>query len=97
MNPQLLFAVAMSACPIGMGLMMWMMNRNTGGQPGKTTPNSQTSAQRLTALRDQRKALEAEIAETARIAELEARREALRPTEASKPDNSRNSPAQSAD
>lgn len=81
MNPQLLFAIAMLACPIGMGLMMWLMNRNMSGQSGHAMPGGQTptsAAERLAALRAQRQVLEAEIAETARIAELEAKREVLR-------------------
>ena len=78
MNPQLLFAVAMLACPIGMGLMMWLMNKNMGSNQSHSTPKDQTAAERLAALRAQRQTLEAEIAETARIAELEAKRDALR-------------------
>ena len=88
MNPLLLVAVL--ACPIGMGLMMWMMNKNMGSQPGHSMSGDQQPvrpAERLAALRAQRQALEAEIAETARIAELEAQRESLLAGRASGPEN----------
>ena len=80
MDPStLLLLVGVLACPIGMGLMMWLMNKNMSDQhamPGQQT--SANAAERLAALRAQRLALEAEIAEAAKIAELEAKREALR-------------------
>ena len=74
-----LFLIAALACPISMGLMMWLMNKNMSDQhamPGQQT--SANAAERLAALRAQRQALEAEIAEAAKIAELEAKRQALR-------------------
>ena len=81
MNPTaLLYVVAALACPIGMGLMMWMMGRNMGGQPGKSATGSTqalSEADRLQALRAQRRQLEQEIAEVEKIAALQAQKEAL--------------------
>lgn len=67
--------IAVLACPIAMGLMMWMMSKNMGGHTDRTTPNEQTPSEQLAGLRQQRQALEAEIAEVTRIAELEVERE----------------------
>ncbi len=79
MDPStLLLLVGVLACPIGMGVMMWLMNKNMSDQhtmPGQ--PTSANAAERLAALRAQRQALEAEIAEAAKIVELEAKRRAL--------------------
>ncbi len=81
MNPTaLLYVVAALACPIGMGLMMWMMGRNMGGQPGKSATGSTqalSEADRLQVLRQQRRQLEQEIAEVEKIAALQAQKEAL--------------------
>jgi hypothetical protein len=71
----LLYFVALLACPVGMGMMMWMMGRNMGGHAGQATPPEQTPVERLAALREQRKALEAEIGEMTRIVALEKERE----------------------
>lgn len=59
------------ACPIAMGLMMWMMGRNMGGQ---TMTSEQSEAERLQALHTQRRQLEQEIAETEKIVALEAQK-----------------------
>ena len=98
MNPTtLLFLAAALACPIGMGLMMWWMSKSMSGQQSHSMPTNQTPAERLAALRTQRHALEAEIAETVHIAELEAKREALRAAPKPTPDEANNPAAQSAD
>ena len=76
----IILILAVLACPIGMGLMMWQMNRRMESQSGHAMPGDRLNAdpaERLAALRAQRQALQAEIAETAKIAELEAKREAL--------------------
>src|SRR5688572_23875606 len=61
-------------CPIAMGLMMWMMNRNMGRYAGQAESTEQMPAERLAALREQRNTLEAEIGEMTRIVELEDER-----------------------
>jgi hypothetical protein len=76
----LLLILAVLICPISMGIMMWMMNRNMSGQqdhsmPGHTSHASE--ADRLKALREQRQQLEQEIAETEKIVALEAKKQAL--------------------
>ncbi|MBI1880300.1 MAG: DUF5320 domain-containing protein [Chloroflexi bacterium] len=68
----LLLLAGVLACPIMMGAMMWLMSKNMAGY--HTPANSK---ERLAALRTQQQALEAEIAEVARLAELEAQREVL--------------------
>lgn len=76
----ILLVLAAVACPIIMGIMMWWMMRDTshqGKEPTSEQPLSANAAERLTMLRQQRQALEAEIAEVTRIAELEAKREQL--------------------
>lgn len=70
----LLPVLAALACPIAMGLMMWVMGRNMGGQ---TMPTQQSEEDRLQALHAQRRRLEQEIAETEKIVALEAQKETL--------------------
>jgi len=89
MEPQtLLFLVVALACPIGMGLMMWMMNRNMSNQQGQSMPGHMahtSEADRLKALREQRRQLEQEIAEVEKIVVLEEKKQAL--TQGQAPDS----------
>ena len=71
----ILIVAAVLACPIAMGLMMWMMNKNMGGDSHQST--SSTDADRLNALRRQRQTLDQEIAEVQKIIELEEKKKAL--------------------
>lgn len=78
MDPStLLILVAVLACPIGMGVMMYMMNKNQGGQQGHSMTGHTSEADRLKTLREQRRMLEQEIAEAEKIAVLEAKKESL--------------------
>ncbi len=78
MDPRLLLPLAMLACPVGMGLVMWWMMKGSNNSQGNATSIPQTPPEKLAALRARRVALETEIAETGRIAELEAKRDELR-------------------
>ena len=76
----LLFLAGSLACPIVMGLMMWMMSRNMGGQSDHSSSDQHQpvfGADRLATLHAQQRDLVAEIAEVTRLAELEAQRDAL--------------------
>lgn len=79
----LLFFTVVLACPIGMGVMMWMMRKKPGDHAMTGDQMPANPDERLVALRTQRQALEAEIAETSRVAELEAQRDALSNAQAS--------------
>jgi len=71
----ILVFVAVLACPIAMGVMMWMMNKNMGGDSHQSMSGTETD--RLKALREQRQMLDQEIAETQKIMELEGKKKAL--------------------
>ena len=73
----LLYLGALLACPIGMGLMMWLMHKNMGGKPDQAPPSQASQPELLKALREQRNRLEQEIAETEKIVALEAKKESL--------------------
>ena len=70
-----LIVLAALVCPIAMGLMMWMMNKNMGSDSHQSM--SGTDADRLNALRKQRYTLDQEIAEVQKIIELEEEKRAL--------------------
>lgn len=66
--------LAMLACPIGMGVMMWLMMRHPGDQ-SKTAPGSGT--ERLGTLQEQQRRLAQEIAAVEQIVALEAEQAAF--------------------
>ncbi|TAM68629.1 MAG: hypothetical protein EPN48_11650 [Microbacteriaceae bacterium] len=42
---QVFYALAILACPVGMGLMMWLMMRTGKKKPAGTTPSTATEAE----------------------------------------------------
>jgi uncharacterized protein YlxW (UPF0749 family) len=81
MNANSIFLLMMGlACPIGMGLMIWLMNKNMSNQSGHSFSDKKelvSPAQQLADLQAQRQMLEAEIAELTDIVALEVQQEAL--------------------
>jgi hypothetical protein len=78
MDTSTLFIVlAALACPIGMGLMMWMMNKNMSEHPGHAPSGDVSAKERLGTLREERRLLELELEEVEKIAALEAEKEAI--------------------
>lgn len=73
----LFIGLAVLACPIAMGLMMWMMNKNMSEPADHTTPGDVSAKERLETLREQRRLLELELEEVEKIAALEAEKEAI--------------------
>lgn len=64
------------ACPIGMGLMLWLMNREMRGKSERSASGlmPEDAAERLAALHHHRHLLEAEMTEINRLIELENER-----------------------
>lgn len=86
----LLIVVASLACPIGMGVMMWMMNKRMGEQRDPRAHEEHVPASvtdRLARLGRQRQKLEEEIAEATRLVEPGAGRDVPRSSTSSLPGN----------
>jgi len=61
MDPTILIALAVLACPIGMGLMMWFMMRKQHGSMG-APQGALSPGERLARLEAEQRALEQQIA-----------------------------------
>lgn len=63
------------ACPIGMGLMMWLMHRHMNQPQAPSSPEKKSqsisTAKRLAELHEQRRVLDAEIATLSQGIEIE--------------------------
>ncbi len=60
---ELLYILALLACPVGMGAMMWFMSKGMmGGNKQKDTAVSRAQGDSLEGLRDQQHKLAADIA-----------------------------------
>ena len=68
----LLLFVGVLACPIAMGVMMWMMNKNMSGHQSHSMPDSASELDQLHSLREQQRLLEQEVAELEKITALNA-------------------------
>lgn len=55
-----LYALALLACPVGMGLMMWFMMRGSRSAPAQAKPTEEAELVRLRAEVDQLRAAERE-------------------------------------
>ncbi len=73
----LLLFVGVLACPIVMGVMIWMMNKNMGGEKNHSMEGDAPQVDQLQALIEQRQRLEQEIAEIEKITGLQAQKDAL--------------------
>ena len=80
-NPNSIFLLVMGfACPIGMALMMWLMNRSMSdpSEHSSSDKHKYVSAnQRLASLQEQRRILESEITELTSIVALEVQQDAM--------------------
>ncbi len=61
--PQSLYALAFLACPLGMGLMMWMMMRGDKQQPNDDSATRQAELARMQAEIDQLRAADRDRAQ----------------------------------
>ncbi len=65
--PESLYALALLACPVGMGAMMWMMMRGNKGQPAEeSTTHKQAELARMQAEIDQLRAADRDNTDAAR-------------------------------